>query len=157
VIDQTEKVRLFNALLASELGAICQYMVAAEQDDLAGHERLHQMSQRRAIAEMHHAERLIQLILKAGGRPHMQPTPPSFSDKPENRISLAIHSETKAETDYDTVIRRCKGEPAEVLDVLKANRKDEADHLEQLKLHNARIREVGVVKWLAEVEAPPVS
>ena len=48
MIGDIEKVRLFNALLAGELGAISQYMVHAEQDDLWKHDRLHQIVQRRA-------------------------------------------------------------------------------------------------------------
>ena len=52
-----------NARLAEELTAINQYMVHAEMCDNWGYERLHETIQKRAIAEMKHAEKLITVQL----------------------------------------------------------------------------------------------
>ena len=58
-----------NARLADELTAINQYMVHAEMCDNWNYVKLHNASQKRAIDEMKHAEKLITRILFLEGRP----------------------------------------------------------------------------------------
>ena len=58
-----------NALLAEELTAVNQYMVHAEMCENWGYEKLHEVTQKRAIDEMKHAEKLIARILFLEGRP----------------------------------------------------------------------------------------
>ncbi|NLF40192.1 bacterioferritin, partial [bacterium] len=66
----SEKViEQLNARLADELTAINQYMVHAEMCDSWNYKRLDDMIEKRAIAEMKHAEKLIQRILFLEGRP----------------------------------------------------------------------------------------
>lgn len=58
-----------NSLLADELTAINQYMVHSEMCANWGYEKLHKHFEKRAIAEMKHAEKLIGRILFLEGRP----------------------------------------------------------------------------------------
>ena len=58
-----------NALLADELTAINQYIVHAEMCEDWGYGKLHGIFEKRAIAEMKHAEKLIGRILFLEGTP----------------------------------------------------------------------------------------
>lgn len=64
-----ELIDTLNSLLAGELTAINQYMVHAEMCNDWGYIKLHESFEKRAFAEMHHAERLIERILFLEGRP----------------------------------------------------------------------------------------
>ena len=58
-----------NARLADELTAINQYIVHAEMCENWNYKQLEEMIQKRAIAEMRHAEKLIARILFLEGKP----------------------------------------------------------------------------------------
>src|SRR5208283_126018 len=62
-------IALLNTLLAEELTAINQYMVHSEMCANWGYDRLHQATEKRAIDEMKHAEKLIGRILFLEGTP----------------------------------------------------------------------------------------
>ncbi len=62
-------IETLNSLLADELTAINQYMVHSEMAANWGYEKLHEHFEKRAIAEMKHAEKLIGRILFLEGRP----------------------------------------------------------------------------------------
>ncbi len=62
-------IETLNSLLADELTAINQYMVHAEVCDSWGYKKLHEFIEKRAIAEMHHAEKLIGRIIFLEGMP----------------------------------------------------------------------------------------
>ena len=64
-----ELVTVLNALLASELGAVNQYMVHSEMSANWGYKKLHEHFEKRAIDEMKHAETLIGRILFLEGIP----------------------------------------------------------------------------------------
>lgn len=62
-------IKVLNSLLADELTAINQYMVHSEMCDSWGYDKLHQAIEKRAVAEMKHAEKLIGRILFLEGIP----------------------------------------------------------------------------------------
>jgi bacterioferritin len=62
-------IKVLNSLLADELTAINQYMVHSEMCDNWGYEKLHKAIEKRAVAEMKHAETLIGRILFLEGIP----------------------------------------------------------------------------------------
>ena len=64
-----ELIKTLNSLLADELTAINQYMVHSEMCANWGYQRLHKQFEKRAIAEMKHAEKLIGRILFLEGTP----------------------------------------------------------------------------------------
>ncbi len=65
----TKLIETLNSLLADELTAINQYMVHSEICANWGYEKLHKHLEKRAIAEMKHAEKLIGRILFLEGLP----------------------------------------------------------------------------------------
>jgi bacterioferritin len=62
-------IETLNSLLADELTAINQYMVHSEVCANWGYTKLHEHFEKRAIAEMKHAEKLIGRILFLEGMP----------------------------------------------------------------------------------------
>jgi bacterioferritin len=58
-----------NDLLSDELTAISQYMVHSEMCANWGYRRLHDMTEKRAVTEMKHAEKLIGRLLFLEGQP----------------------------------------------------------------------------------------
>jgi bacterioferritin len=62
-------IETLNSLLADELTAINQYMVHSEMCNNWGYQKLHKQSEKRAIDEMKHAEKLIGRILFLEGIP----------------------------------------------------------------------------------------
>lgn len=64
-----ELIKTLNSLLADELTAINQYMVHSEMCANWGYQKLHKQFEKRAIAEMKHAEKLIGRILFLEGMP----------------------------------------------------------------------------------------
>src|SRR5512139_2739076 len=62
-------IALLNDLLADELTAINQYVVHSEMCANWGYKKLHEATEKRAIDEMKHAEKLIGRILFLEGQP----------------------------------------------------------------------------------------
>jgi bacterioferritin len=62
-------IETLNSLLADELTAINQYMVHSEICANWGYKKLHEHFEKRAIAEMKHAEKLIGRIIFLEGQP----------------------------------------------------------------------------------------
>jgi bacterioferritin len=62
-------IALLNDFLADELTAISQYMVHSEMCANWGYKKLHEATEKRAIDEMKHAEKLIGRILFLEGQP----------------------------------------------------------------------------------------
>src|SRR5689334_19432154 len=62
-------IALLNDFLADELTAISQYMVHSEMCANWGYKKLHKATEKRAIDEMKHAEKLIDRILFLEGQP----------------------------------------------------------------------------------------
>jgi bacterioferritin len=64
-------IKELNLALSSELSAIAQYMVQAEMCHNWGYKRLGDLTKKRAIEEMRHAEGLIERILFLDGAPQV--------------------------------------------------------------------------------------
>jgi len=59
---------VLNSLLADELTVVNQYMVHSEMCENWGYNKLHMAIRKQAIDEMHHAEWLIERIMKVHQR-----------------------------------------------------------------------------------------
>ena len=141
-----------NGLLAEELTAINQYMVHSEMCDDWGYKKLHEVSEKRAIDEMKHAEKLIGRILFLEGRPTVSTL---------NKITIgadvaAQHandraSETGAVKSYNAGIKLA----AEVgdngtRDLLTDILKDEEAHIDTLESQLDQIKQMGIQNYLTE-------
>jgi bacterioferritin len=141
-----------NALLADELTAISQYMVHSEMCANWGYDRLHKATERRAISEMKHAEKLIGRILFLEGTPDV-------SKLNELHIGAEVAAQLKnddAAEDraikmYNASIRQA----AELGDngtreLLVSILKDEEAHIDWLEAQVGEIKQMGIQIYLAE-------
>jgi bacterioferritin len=145
-------IKALNALLADELTAISQYMVHSEMCDNWGYARLHEFTEKRAIDEMKHAEKLIARILFLEGMPivsklnpmHIEPDVPKQLDSDR----LAEDGAIKA---YNAAIKLCtelgdNGTRELLEDILE----DEERHIDDLEARLDQVGQMGVQLFLAE-------
>jgi bacterioferritin len=141
-----------NARLAEELTAINQYFVHAEMCENWNYKRLEEEIEKRAIAEMRHAEKLIGRILFLEGKPIV-------SNLNEIRIGSEvpkIHdhdrwSEEGAIRGYNESIRVA----AELGDnntklLLESILKEEEEHIDWIEAQLDEIKQMGVENYLAQ-------
>jgi bacterioferritin len=141
-----------NDLLADELTAINQYMVHAEMCDNWKLEALHKMSEKRAIDEMKHAEKLIARILFLEGRPIVS-----------NYKKMTIGAEVEIQHQNDRVLEdgaiksyndgiRLAVEMGDngTRELFESILKDEEDHIDMLEAQLDQIKQMGIQNYLAE-------
>lgn len=141
-----------NARLADELTAINQYMVHAEMCENWNYKQLDEMIQKRAIAEMKHAEKLIARILFLEGKPIVSNL---------NQITIGAEVPKMHENDhiaeegavhnYNESIRLA----AELGDnntrvILESILKEEEDHIDWIEAQLDEIKQIGVQNYLAQ-------
>ena len=145
-------IERLNDALANELTVISQYMVHSELCANWGYGRLHEASEKRAIEEMRHAEKLIGRILFLEGRPIV-------SDLKKLHIGADVEAqhkndlvaEERAAKTYNDGIR----EAAELgdngtADFLKSILVDEEAHIDWLETQLDQIKQVGIQNYLVE-------
>jgi len=141
-----------NALLADELTAINQYMVQSEMCDNWVYEKLHKATEKRAIDEMKHAEKLIGRILYLEGTPVVsQLNPMHIGADVETMHKNDWTSEAGAIKAYNEGIRLS----VEVADngtreLLEGILKDEEAHIDWLEAQLDQIRQMGIQNYLTE-------
>ena len=141
-----------NTRLAEELTAVNQYMVHAEMCDNWKYKRLDETIQKRAIAEMKHAEKLIARILFLEGRPivsnlnqlHIGAEVPKMHEYDHGAEEVAIRG-------YNETIRLA----VEVGDngtreLLQSILKEEEDHIDWIEAQLDQIKQMGVQNYLVE-------
>ena len=145
-------IESLNTRLAEELTAISQYMVHAEICDNWNYKRLDDMIQKRAIAEMKHAEKLIARILFLEGRPIV-------SDL--NKMHIGAEVPKMHQNDHDAEVGAIKGYNESIRlavelqdngtsELLKAILKDEEDHIDWIEAQLDQIKQVGLPNYLME-------
>jgi bacterioferritin len=141
-----------NARLAEELTAINQYTVHAEMCDNWKYERLHTMIRQRAIAEMKHAEKLIERILFLEGRPIVSTL---------NKIVIgaevpAMHqndhgAEETAIRGYNETIRLAdEAKDSGTRELLDAILMEEEAHIDWIEAQLDQIKQMGQQNYLSE-------
>jgi bacterioferritin len=145
-------IETLNALLADELGAINQYMVHSEMCDNWGYGRLHEAIEKRAIAEMHHAEKLIARILFFDGKPVVsQISPITIGAAVEAQHRNDLKAELGAVTAYNEGIRLAvevgDNGTRELLESILA---DEEEHVDWLEAQLDQIEQMGIQNYLVE-------
>jgi len=145
-------IESLNTRLAEELTAISQYMVHAEICDNWNYKRLDDMIQKRAIAEMKHAEKLIARILFLEGRPIV-------SDL--NKMHIGAEVPKMHQNDHDAEVGAIKGYNESIRlatevgdngtrDFLVSILKDEEDHIDWIEAQLDQIKQVGLPNYLME-------
>ena len=141
-----------NDLLADELTAINQYMVHSEMMDNWGYERLHKKTEKRAIDEMKHAEKLIARILFLDGRPivtNLNKINIGPDVEAQHRNDLA--AEMDAIKSYNDGIKLAMevgdNGSRELLDSIL---RDEEDHLDFLEAQLDQMQQMGSQNYLVE-------
>jgi bacterioferritin len=141
-----------NDALSNELTVISQYMVHSEICADWGYERLHEATEKRAIEEMRHAEKLIGRILFLGARPIVSSLKEiHIGSDVEAQHKNDLTAEERAVEGYNAGIR----EAAEAGDngtaeLLKAILKDEEEHIDFLEAQLDQIKQVGIQNYLVE-------
>jgi bacterioferritin len=141
-----------NDLLSDELTAVNQYMVHAEMDDNWEYTRLAGAVEKRAIAEMKHAEKLIERILFLEG------TPVVSSYK---QINIGADVQKQLGHDWDAEFGAIKSYNDGIKlssdlgdngteQLLKEILKDEEGHINWIEGQKDQVAQVGIQMYLAE-------
>ncbi len=145
-------VAVLNKLLADELTAINQYMVHSEMCEDWGYERLHEATEKRAITEMKHAEKLIGRILFLEGMPAVsQLNPIKIGQEVEAQLKNDVAAEYEAVKAYNEGVRLA----VELMDngtrdLLESILTDEEDHVDWLEAQLDQIKQMGIQNYLVE-------
>ena len=128
-------IEALNALLADELAAINQYIVHAEMCEDWGYEKLHEGFEKRSIAEMRHAEKLIGRILFLGGTPIVtELSNIHIGENVPKQVEYDLAAEERAIKAYNDAIKLA-GELGDhaTRDMLVEILKDEDSHADELE------------------------
>jgi len=145
-------IEQLNMRLAEELTTINQYMAHAEMCENWKYKRLDETIQKRAIAEMKHAEKLIARILFLEGRPIMSKL---------NQINIGADVPKMHEYDHgaEEVAIRGYNETIRMAVELGDNNtkvllesilKEEEDHIDWIEAQLDQIKQMGTQNYLVE-------
>ena len=143
-------IALLNDFLTDELTAISQYMVHSEMCANWGYKKLHEVTEKRAIDEMKHAEKLIGRILFLEGQPIVsQLNKINIGAAVEAQLKRDLDAEAGAIKDYNDGIRLClKLGDGGSRELIEANLHDEEEHLDWLETQLDQINQIGLQNYL---------
>ena len=145
-------IEVLNEMLADELSAINQYMVHSEMCDSWGYARLHESTEKRAIVEMKHAEKLIGRILYLEGRPVVSElTQIVIGASVKEQFSNDLEAEKRAIAGYNGAIKTTyeAGDHGTRV-ILESILTDEEDHLDWIETQLEQIDQMGLQYYLVE-------
>jgi bacterioferritin len=150
--DHAEVVAALSERLKEELAAIGQYMVHAEMSEGWGYQRLAEHTEKRAIVEMKHAEKLIQRILFLEGMPKVdEMAKVHIGTDVKQQLSYDLEAEEQAIAAYNETIELCRrvgdNATANLLDQILM---DEDGHFDFLQQQLDLIEQLGLPYYLAE-------
>ncbi len=149
----SEKViKKLNDLLSDELSAINQYMVHAEMCDNWQYERLAKATEKRAVDEMKHAEKLIARILFLEGKPIVSKLKTiSIGPAVEEQLESDRKAEDGAIKSYNDGIKICvEAKDNGTRELLEQILKDEEAHIDWLEAQQDQIGQMGIKTYLTE-------
>ena len=152
----TEKVLdTLNHLLADELTAVSQYMVHAEMCANWGYDRIADVTEKRAIDEMKHAEKLISRLIFLEGRPVVSVLNPiHIMGDVAAQLQSDHASEEVAVAGYNAAIRLCADlGDAGTREMFEDILEDEERHIDWLETQLDQVLQMGMQNYLlAQVE-----
>ena len=143
-------IAILNDFLADELTAINQYMVHSEMCANWGYDKLHEATEKRAIGEMKHAEKLIGRILFLEGQPTVSNLKEiSIGATVEVQLKHDLEAEADAVKAYNDGIRLCMelGDHGS-RELIEDNLEDEEEHLDWLEAQLDQINQMGLQNYL---------
>jgi bacterioferritin len=148
----TRLIATLNSQLADELTAVNQYMVHSEMCDNWGYEKLHKMIEKRAIAEMKHAETLIGRILFLEGTPVVSELRKMTIGADVPKMFANDHGlEAGAVASYNAAIMLA-GEAKDYAtrEILEAILRDEDSHINEIENVLDEIAQMGLQIFLSQ-------
>jgi len=145
-------IEKLNSLLAEELTAINQYMVHSEMCENWGYGKLHKKIEERAIAEMKHAESLIERILFLEGIPIVsQLLKIHIGADVKTQLENDLQLEYEANTSYNEGIKLATEVGDNFTrDFLTNLLITETDHIDWIEAQQDQIEQVGIANYLVE-------
>ena len=147
-----EGLKVLQAALTDELGAVHGYILHAEMCDNWGYKKLAALTTRRAIEEMKHAEHLMERILFLDGMPDVETMPKIVAGaNVEEQFQADLESEEAAIVSYNQGIATCRkaGDDGSA-DLLKTNLQDEERHADYLETQLSLIQQIGLANYLSQ-------
>ncbi len=143
-------IERLNVLLADELTAINQYMVHSEMCANWGYDELHEVSEKRAIDEMKHAEKLIARIIFLEGQPTVSNLNPlHVGAEVQTQLKNDHGAEEGAIKMYNESIALASEEGDNgTRELLEDILKDEEDHIDWLETQLDQIGQMGLQIYL---------
>jgi len=141
-----------NAALASELTAIAQYMTQSEMCQNWGYPRLGELTKKRAIEEMRHAESLIERIIFLDAVPRLEVAlTPQLGTKVQEQMESNLKDELDAIRQYNEAAKICvtAGDDGSRL-LFEHLIQDEERHADYLEAQLHAIQEAGIGAYLSQ-------
>lgn len=141
-----------NAALSSELSAIAQYMVQAEMCHNWGYNRLGDLTKKRAIEEMKHAEGLIERILFLDSSPEVAVAlQPKIGKNVQEHLEIDLKDELEAVVQYNNSVKVCteNGDNGSK-ELFEHMIQDEERHADFLESQLQAIKDLGIANYLTE-------
>ncbi len=145
-------IEQLNAALASEVTAVVQYMVQAEMCQNWGYQRLGDLTKRRAIEEMKHAEGLIERILFLDETPEVGVAlKPQIGADVQKQLEIDLKDETDAVRQYNQAIKVCRdSNDAGSRELFEHMILDEERHADFLEAQLHSIDQIGIENYLSQ-------
>lgn len=140
-----------NLLLRDELTAVNQYFVHAEMCENWGYEKLHNLVEKRSIAEMRHAEKIIKRILYLEGQPVMtELNQGNIGSVMEDQFRKDLDAEAHGIKNYNDGIKLAAelGDNG-TKDLLEGILVEEEKHLDWLESQLTLIEQMGIQNYLS--------
>jgi bacterioferritin len=143
-------IAVLNEFLSDELTAINQYIVHSEMCANWGYGKLHAATEKRAIEEMKHAEKLIARILFLEGLPVVSELKKmTIGAKVDEQLKNDHAAETGAIKAYNEGIRLCleQGDGGS-RELIEDNLQDEEVHIDWIEAQLDQIEQMGLKNYL---------
>ncbi len=146
----SEKViAALNMTLQEEFTALSQYFIHSEMCENWGYDRLSKHIKERSIAEMKHAEALIERVLFLDAAPTMEPLALSIGKNVKEMAESDLRAEIAAIALYNEAARIAAEEKDNgTRDLFIKLLKVEEEHLDQLEVELHQIAELGYERYL---------
>ena len=145
-------IETLNSLLSDELIAIDQYMVHAEMFANWGYGKLAEVTEKRAITEMKHAEKHISRIIFLEGKPMMNhPLHLNIGAEVKMMLENDLAAEVGAVEKYNACIKAVtEAGDFGTEEILRRILTDEEEHLDWLENQLDQIKQMGLGIYLTE-------